>query len=150
MEPSDFVKRLQATAFQVELAVLTDAELSFGAQISQLKGFHALSTAFKRFFLETIAAFNQEVRPKVTAKISAQHAQLVEKLVHDFQILRAAEVTAISGYPLQGYTLLRNVYDDCVLASGAMQGLTDFEELAGIKPGEPFDEHKALKNRKAT
>jgi hypothetical protein len=89
MEPSDFVKRLQATAFQGELAVLTNAELAFGAQISQLKGFYALTIAIKRFFLETIAAFNREVRPNVTAKVSAQHALLVENLVHDFPALRA-------------------------------------------------------------
>jgi hypothetical protein len=61
--------------------------------------------------------------------------------------LRAARITAHNGYPLEGFTLLRNILDDCVLTSAAMQGLTDFEELAGIKPGENFDPKQSRKNR---
>ena len=45
---------------------------------------------------------------------------LIEKLVYAFLTLRAARITAHSGYPLQGFTLLRNIHDDCVLASTVM------------------------------
>lgn len=149
-EPSELVKRLASTLFDGDVRLLLNAEKKFSKLMEQYKGYGALATAFVEFFLETVAAYNREMQPRVTAMVTAEHVLLVERLVHGFLTLRAAQLVAHRGYPLQAFTLLRNVSDDCVLTSGAMQGLTTFEELSGIKPEEPFDKTSMLKNRRNT
>jgi hypothetical protein len=52
--------------------------------------------------------------------VPAQCGVLFEKLVQSFQSLRAAEVAPLNGYPLQAYTILRNVFDAALLASTAI------------------------------
>jgi hypothetical protein len=149
MKPAEFVTRLKAIQFENDLRLLESAENSFRTSMAAYKGYDALATAFTRFFLDTISVYNRDIVPAVTEAVSAEHNQLIEKLVRAFVTLRAARITAHSGYPLQGFTLLRNIYDDCVLASAAMQGLTNFVELAGVKPGEDFDPARCRKNRSA-
>lgn len=84
----------------------------------------------------------------MTTPLESDRAFLFERLVHTFQSLRAAEIAALNSYPLQAYTILRNVSDNCTLAAAARQGLTNFERLEGILPDEPVDAQKAKKNRK--
>jgi hypothetical protein len=100
----------------------------------------------------TTTAFKGDLRLRTRAEntFSEKMSQFKGYAVHCTQTARAGEVAAVNGYPMQGYALLRNVYDDCVLASGAMQGLTTFEELAGVRPNEDFDEERMRKNRKVT
>lgn len=147
MEPAEFVKRLASLKFESDLGMLERAEESFGASMAAYKGYEALAVAFTQFFLETVYLFNRDIVPVRTAPVSAQHGLFVEKLVRAFSTLRAVRIVAHSGYPLQGFTLLRNIYDDCVLAAAVMQGLTDFEQLHGVKPGEAPDPEQARRNR---
>jgi hypothetical protein len=142
-ERTDLVKRLAATPFKGDLRVFDDAEAASLALMNAYQGYLALSTAFMRFFLETTAALDETI-PRTAP---AHHRILLEKLVHGFQTLRAAQLVAHHGYPMQGFTLLRNIHDDCVLMSAVMQGLTDFEELAGGGPGAVLDRITLRKNR---
>jgi hypothetical protein len=132
MKPAEFVTRLKAIQFENDLRLLESAENSFRTSMAAYKGYDALATAFTRFFLDTISVYNRDIVPAVTEAVSAEHNQLIEKLVRAFVTLRAARITAHSGYPLQGFTLLRNIYDDCVLASAAMQGLTNLGAPQGL------------------
>jgi hypothetical protein len=150
MKPAEFVTRLASTPFEGDLRLLEAAEGNFRTAMAAYKGYEALAFAFMRFFLETVYVYNRDIVPSVRGPVSAQHNLFIEKLVRAFLTLRSARLTAHSGYPLQGFTLLRNIYDDCVLASAVMQGLTNFEELAGVKPGEDFDPARCRKNRIAT
>jgi len=52
--------------------------------------------------------------------------------------------------PYHGYTLLRNVFDNLVLTSAALQKITDFHSIEGIDPSKPFDPYSVRKLRKAT
>ncbi|MEI9898911.1 MAG: nucleotidyl transferase AbiEii/AbiGii toxin family protein [Hyphomicrobium sp.] len=153
MTPAEFVERLTRLATEngtpfARLRLLAEAEQDFAVAMGQYKGYAALTNASKCFFLETVERFNVEIHPRVTAPVSSHHALFVEKLVTCFQSLRAAELAALNGYPLQGYTILRNVSDICVHAAAALQGLTDFERLEGIFPGMAPDASQAKKNRK--
>jgi hypothetical protein len=148
-EPVEFVKRLRALRFDGDIANLTAAEQAFANEAARYKGYEALSDAFTLFFVETVPAFNTQIYPLVTAPVPTDHNFLIQKLVHAFNTLRASKMIAHSGYPLQGFTLLRNIYDDCILAAAVVQGLTTFEELAGVKAGEDFDQERMRKNRVA-
>jgi hypothetical protein len=152
--PETFVHQLEQLTVEngvpfKRLFLLADAEREFAAAMCQYKGYAALSNTSKCFFLETVERFNREVWSRVTTPLASyHHGLLMERLVNIFQSLRAAEIAALNGYPMQGYILLRNVYDSCVLTSGALQGLTDFERLEGISPGTTVDRRQAKKNRK--
>ena len=153
MTPEDFVTRLEQLSEEggipfARLRLLAEAETEFKREMGQYKGYLALSNASKCFFLDTVERFNHEIRPAVPTLLASDHAIFFEKIVHTFQSLCAAEVAALNGYPLQGYTILRNVSDNCVLASGALQGLTDFERLEGILPGTAVDPKTVKNNRK--
>lgn len=153
MTPEEFVQRLEFAAREngvsfARMQVLAKAEAQYGEEMAKFRGFSSLSRAAKCFFLRTVEQVNDSVRPAFTAAVNGEFLIFVEKLTYSQQSLRAAEVAALGGYPMQGYTILRNVFDTCTLVSGALQGLTDFTRLAGIRPGEGFDPEKAKRNRK--
>lgn len=155
MSPEEFVKRLDSISEHKGVPygrahLLFDEEEKHGQSILQYKGYLALSDAFKCMFLETVESFNTECRPKVKAPLSAFYALFVPRVAHSFQSLCGAERVAICGYPYHGYTLLRNVFDNLVLTSAALQKITDFYSIEGIDPGKPFDPNAVRKLRKAT
>ena len=155
ISPEEFVKRLELIS-QYEgvsygrVHLLFDKEEKHSQEIYQYKGYLALSDSFKAFFLETIESFNTECRPKVKTPLSEFYALFVPRLAHSFQSLCGAERVAILGYPYHGYTLLRNVFDNLVLTSAALQKITDFYSIDGIDPRKPFDPNAVRKLRKAT
>ncbi|MBA2350917.1 MAG: hypothetical protein H0V78_03740 [Burkholderiales bacterium] len=130
--------------------MLFDEEEKYGQAILQYKGYLALSDAFKCFFLESVELLNTECRPKVKTPLSEFYPLFVPRLAHSFQSLCGAERVAIRGYPYHGYALLRNLFDNLVLTSAALQKITDFYSIEGIHPAKPFDPNAFRKLRKAT
>jgi hypothetical protein len=57
---------------------------------------------------------------------------------------------ASRGYPLQAYTVLRNVFDLLLNVSAAVQGIADFYSLDGVVPGTPVVLRDARILRKKT
>jgi hypothetical protein len=51
---------------------------------------------------------------------------------------------------MQGYTLLRNVFDQLVVASAAAQGAVDIYSIEGVKPGTKFGQREAKRLKKDT
>ena len=129
---------------------LFDAEKEHARAILRFKGHLALSDAAKCLFSETAEAFNTHVRPSADRPLSEYFSFLVPRLVRNFVTLCGAERVAIRGYPFQGYTLLRNVFDSILHTSAALQMVVDFYGLEGIERGKPFDKQKAKKLRKQT
>src|ERR1019366_2531496 len=123
------------------LGDITDAQIQH-ITMFQYRGFEVLSDGWKCFFLETVETFNADVRPRVDRQVPIFHALLIERLVHNFQSLCAAEHVAKYGYPLQAYTLLRNIFDSTLLTAAAAHGITDFYRLDGIGDGAEFDKTK--------
>jgi hypothetical protein len=148
MKPTEFVSRLNAISFKGDLDILERAEDVFSERMETFRGYDALAIAFMRFFLDTVPASDKQIEQTVTKPITGEHLLFLNTLVHSFVSLRAARTMAHSGYPLQAFTLLRNIYDDCLLASAVVQGLTTFDELAGAKPNETLDFNRMRKNRK--
>lgn len=155
MSPEDFVKRLDAISEHDGVPygrahLLFDEEEKHGQAVLQYKGYLAVSDAFKCFFLETVEFVNIECRPKIKTPLSEFYALFVPRLSHSFQSLCGAERVAIRGYPYHGYTLLRNVFDNLVLTSSALQKFADFYSIEGVEPGKPVDPDAVRKLRKST
>lgn len=155
IRPEDFIKRLDAISEHDGVPygrahLLFDEEEKHGQAVLQYKGYLALSDAFKCFFLETVEGVNVECRPKIKAPLSEFYALFVPRLSHGFQSLCGAERVAIRGYPYHGYTLIRNVFDNIVLTSAALQKFVDFYSIEGVEPGKPVDPDAVRKLRKST
>lgn len=130
--------------------LLFEAEDAHGNAILQYQGYLALSDAFKCFFLETVEQINTDCRPKLKNSISEFYSVFAPRVSQSFLSLCGAERIAIKGYPFQGYTLLRNVFDNLVLSSAALQRVTDFYSMEGLVAGKQFNPDEAKKLRKKT
>lgn len=130
--------------------LLFEAEDVHGTEILQYKGYLALSDALKCFFSETVELSNIECRPKIKGTVSEFYAVFLPRLAHCFLSLCGAERIAIKGYPFQGYTLLRNIFDNLILTSAAVQKFTDFYSVEGIVSGKPINSDEVKRLRKST
>ncbi len=155
MKPEDFVKRLDNISEYNDVPygrthLFFEEEEKHEQATLQYKGYYALSDAFKCFVSETVEFLNTECLPKVTASMSEFYKVFVPRLSHSFLALCGAERVAIRGYPYQGYTLIRNVFDNLVLVSAALQNIGNFYSIEGIEPGKPLDPIAMKKMRIAT
>lgn len=156
LSPEDFVKRLDAISEQDgepygRAHLLFKEEGKCEQAVLKYPGYLALSDAFKCFFIETVELTNTSLKPRLSARLPELYAHhFLPCLANSFQSLCGAERVAIRGYPLLGYTLLRNIFDNIVLASAALQKFTDFYSIEGIERGKTFDINEARKLRKAT
>lgn len=145
MSPSDYVKRLDAISVYEgvrygRVHMIFEEESAYGAKVADtMRGYLALSDAFKGFFLETVARLNTECRPKVKSALSEMYPLFVARLTNNMQSLVGAERLALHGYPLQAYTLHRNTFDNAVLTAAVLQKITDFHAIEGVEPGKPLD-----------
>lgn len=129
---------------------LFDAEDKHSKKCIKYKGYLALSDAFKCLFLETVELLNTECPPKAYLSLSESYALFVPGIVYNFISLCGAERLAIKGYPYHACTLLRNTFDNLVLASAALQKITDFASIEGIQAGKRFNARASKKLRKDT
>jgi hypothetical protein len=151
----EFMKRLEAIS-KYKGTAYARAHLVFYAEdahvneILQYQGYLALSDAFKCFFLETVELINAECRPKIKQQLSEHYAMFVPRISQSFRAICGAERLATRGYPYQAYTLLRNIFDNTVLTSAALQKLTDFYSIEGVNPYQQFNPIEVKKLRKNT
>lgn len=155
MDVAAYMQRLAAVSEDKGIAygrahLIFDAERQHAESSLEMKGYLALSDAFKCFFLETAESLNTQVKGNINKPLTEFYALFVPRLAHSFQTMCGAERVAIQGYPLHGYTLLRNTFDTAVLASAALQRLTDFYSIEGIEPGKGIDPVRMRRLRKAT
>jgi len=101
--------------------------------------------SFQSLFLETVALLNQQQECKFPLPF---YMRFVPKLVHTFHQLCASELIATHGYPMPAYTLLRNTFDQIILISAALQGITDFFKIEGSNPPHSFSMSESKKIRK--
>lgn len=155
LSPEEFVKRLDTISQNdgipySRLNLLLEKEQKYQQEIFQYKGYLALSDAFKCFFLETVELINTVCRPKIKISLSEFYPIFVPRLAHNFQSLCGAERVAVCGYPFHAYTLMRNIFDNVVLTSAALQKVTDFYSIEGLIPGRHLDIAAVKKLRKDT
>ncbi len=153
MTPEEFQSKL-GNAFIFEgvmfgrIELIKKSEAAYGTEVAQFNGHFALSDSFKSIFLETIELLNTHCRPQLQTKLSEYFPQFLPRLANAFHTICGAECNAIRGYPRPAFTTLRNVFDDAVMVSAALQKITDFYRIEGINPEEEFDAGKFMKSRK--
>ncbi len=133
--------------------MLFDSEEEHFKKCLTYKGYLSLSDAFKCIFLETMELFDIECRPKIKSSVSRSYPLFVPRLVHSYKSLCGSERIALKGYPLQAYTLLRNTFDNIVVVSAVLQGITDFHSADGIdriESGGEIDLKQIRNKKKAT
>ncbi|HXS51747.1 MAG TPA: hypothetical protein VN782_04375 [Usitatibacter sp.] len=130
------------------LRILEQAQEDFRDRATALRGFTAISAAFKCFFLETVELLNSEIRPRIKSAVSPEYAMFLPRLCSHFFTLCGAERCAMGGYPLEGYTILRNVFDGAVMTAAAAMRISDFYAIEGLAAQEPFDPGKVRTRRK--
>jgi hypothetical protein len=145
LSPAEFEQRLESISIDEagkhygRVHIIHDAQADYGTAVTKYSGYLALSDAFKSFFLETVELINTQCRPKVTKPLSEHYGLFVPQLAHAFQSLCGAEHTANYGYPYQAYTVLRNTFDNVIIASAILQKITDYHAVMGVVSGQPFD-----------
>lgn len=152
---ADFQKRLDAISEldgvpYKRAYLLFDEEEKHKRATLQYKGYLTLSDAFKCFFLETVELINTYTRPQIKDPLSEFYPIFIPRLTHSFKSLCGAERLAISGYPNNAYTLLRNIFDDTIMTSASLQKFTDFYSVEGVVPGKQVDIKSVKKLRKDT
>jgi hypothetical protein len=155
MTPEEFVKQVSATALLegvpfARVRLIESAQAKHAMEITKLKGYIAISEASKCFTLETVELINTTCRPHVMTPLPETYPLFLQRLVHDFQSLCGSQLIASHGYPMHGYTLLRNTFDNLVMTSAAIQGLTSFLEIEGIISGQALDAKQIRNTRKST
>ena len=94
----------------------------------------ALSSAFMGFFVETLELVEARIRTLGWSH-DAQYAVAWAYFANIFRRLRSADVLFVNGYPLEGYSLLRDVKDRAFLLAGIAHNMATFETIAiGTKP----------------
>ena len=116
--------------------MMLDAEAEHGAiYATKFKGQMALGESFKDFCLETFELLNRVVAMHPEVVVTHHYLDLVGRHTMNFRSVGAAEMLCHYGYPLQGYSLLRNLFEQAVLLSAIMQGMTTMEAVEGVSNG---------------
>ena len=129
---------------------LFDAESAHEREVLRYQGYLVSSDALKCFYLETTELTNSHIRPQIKTPMPPSYALFLARMANGFQALCGAERAALKGYPYQGYTLLRNIYDNLLMTSAVLQTLTTFEAAEGIGPAGVTDMVAVKKARKET
>ena len=112
--------------------ILLDAETEHAAiYATKFSGQMTIGECFKDFVLETFELVSRVVAMQRKVIVTHHYADFVGRHAMNFRGLRAAELLCHSGYPLQGYSLLRNLFEQAVLMSAIMLSLTTIEAIEG-------------------
>lgn len=126
--------------------IMLNAEAQHGAiYATEFSGQMTLGESFKDFCLETFELLNRVVAMQREVVVTHQYAEFVGRHTMNFRGVRSAEMLCHYGYPMQGYSLLRNLFEQAVLMSAIMQGMTTIEAVEGISNG--FDPATLKRNR---
>jgi hypothetical protein len=128
--------------------LIHETQDAYSQEVIQFSGHFALSDSFKSVFLEAVELMNSYCRPLVKTPLSEYYPQFLPRLTNAFHTLCGAECAAIRGYPRPAFTTLRNVFDDVVLVSAALQKITDLYKIEGIDPNGQFEPTVVKKSRK--
>ena len=110
-----------------------------------VENFHGQSViidSFQSFNIETIKFAQEWVATNGWPKNAPNYATILLLYVTNFRSFRACENLLMTGYPLDGYALLRDIKDRAIFLAGIDHNLTTFPAIYG------FDEEKITSDEK--
>lgn len=107
-----------------------------------------LIDSFQSFFIETINKSLDWVKANGWPKDCDYYPPLLIYFITTFRSFRACENLLIKGYPLDGYALLRDLKDRCILLAGIAHNLTTFPAIFGIQniENQTVEQWRKIKN----
>jgi hypothetical protein len=104
------------------------AEERYGMAVAAvLPGFSTLSNSFQSFYVETLRA----LKPSAAPKGAKWYWPLAFMHISIFRVFRSAEALLLEGYPLIGYSLLREVKDRAFVFSAVARHLVSLRQACG-------------------
>jgi len=156
MTTDEWQKRLEDT-FTVNgligghLIEVHERERRIGTQlVNAFRGQNVLIDSFQSFFVETLNLVLEEIAEQGWPK-SENYALTFAYFNTIFRRYRAAEVLYYSGYPLEGYSLFRDIKDRALLLCGVLHSVTTLPHVMGMLPvfdDTPEGHKKATRVRK--
>lgn len=109
-----------------------DMEPQVGAVfVKKYYGHRVLTDSFMDFFGETLSKQRDYNEQRGWPQDRPYYVTCLMMYLTMFRSLRAAEVAALNGYPLQGYVIQRSIKDQAFVLCGAANKLASFGELFG-------------------
>jgi hypothetical protein len=143
-----------------KLLKVIKAEEGFSIHVSNNYNiYHKLTGSFLSFFMQTLEIAEHYKNTK-KQKTGIWYVPLLLDQTTTFRVFRAAENLLFKGYPLSGYSILREVKDRAIVYGAIANNITNYEKSYGIggmdlqkhqeSSKEKWDEIKVVikKNRK--
>ena len=92
-----------------------------------------LIDSFQSFYIETIKSALNWIAGKGCPEDCESYAPILVYYVIAFRRFRACENLLLKGYPLDGYTLLRDLKDRCIFLAGIAHNITTLPALFALK-----------------
>jgi len=102
-----------------------------GVFVEKYFGHRVLTDSFMDFFGETLSKQGEFNSKNGWPQDRPYYVTCLMMYLTMFRSLRAAEVAALNGYPLQGYIVQRSLKDQAFILCGAANNLATFGELFG-------------------
>jgi hypothetical protein len=138
MDVAEWQRRLE-NYFMVDgvtgepLIPVLNMESAYGIYVvERFHGQFVLMDSFFGFFIETIDRAVKFARLKKWPSEYSNYPLVLHYYVTIFRSFRAAENLLKSGYPLDGYALLRDLKDRAIFVGALVHGKTSFQKLLGI------------------
>jgi hypothetical protein len=114
------------------LIPVIEAERGFGEAVdARLRGHLVLSESFQNFLFDTVRLGEGKWRSGKNPQGHLWYGVMVLECAALFRALRAADILLHAGYPLDGFSLLRDVRDRAIFLAGVGNGIVTLKQLGG-------------------
>jgi len=130
------------------LLEIIDMEKAYGQYYaSTFHGQSVLMDSFQSFYIETIRSAQGWVVNNGWPENAPCYAPILFFYVTIFRSFRACQNLLVSGYPFDGYALLRDVKDRAILLCGIAHNLTSFQAIHALRKGDRKREERKVFDR---
>jgi len=146
MTPPEMIKRL-ADSFTVNgviggrLQAVHEDEDDVGNQlVERFRGQHVLMDSFLAFFVETLDIVRRDIAVNGWPKDAMHYSIAWTCYSNLFRRFRACELLSMKGYPLDAYSLMRDIKDRAFMLAGVAHNFATFPQIIGaIQLPSPAD-----------
>ncbi|MDA3936672.1 MAG: hypothetical protein PF636_07400, partial [Actinomycetota bacterium] len=112
--------------------------------VSTFHGRSVLMDSFQSFFIETLLSAEEWTRVNELPAGRPYYSTILVYFLTVFRSFRACQVLFLSGYPLDGFSLIRDIKDRAFLLCAIAHNLTTFEAVTAINKGERMKEERRV------
>lgn len=155
MNIAEFQNRLETnflsnSTIGEELDQILLQEVEHGNYVNaDFHGYRALAHSFYEFYIQTFKIIKNSVNQLEISTKFPNYSAIVLIHISTFKNLRASEILFQKGYPLDGFSLLRDLFERSLFLGAIMNKYTSFQRLFGSKAFEEkidndFDKYRRI------